>query len=50
MKRHKSRNYDYNRKPRGWRREGRLERWRTILTFVVGLGVAGTIVYLAIKK
>jgi len=44
------RNYDYNTKPRNWQKDRTRARWLIVLMLVVGLGIAGYVVYLAVVK
>lgn len=50
MGQRRKRNYDYNSKPRDWRRDRKWDRWRNTLVLVIGLSIAGYIVYLAVIK
>lgn len=50
MRGKKQREYDYNSKPRDWRRDRTRAIWTNSLLLVIGLGIAGTLVYLAVTK
>lgn len=42
--------YDYNSKPRNWRKDRTRDRWKVFIMLVIGLSIAGYIVYQAIIK